>query len=97
MSAIDTLLRYDEEKMKGGLSVSVYDPFGQGYMHDWRLEEAVKEGVRRALRGLDKASPEEREALLQEIRALAFQLESAREDAEVYNALRRLAQYGDDL
>ena len=77
--------------------VAVYDPFGQGYMHDWRLEEAVKEGVRRALRGLGRASSEEREALLQEIRALAFQLELAREDAEFYSALRRLAQYGDDL
>ncbi|MCS7242052.1 hypothetical protein [Candidatus Caldatribacterium sp.] len=26
-----------------------YDPFRQGYLHDWRLEEAVREGVRRAL------------------------------------------------
>jgi len=29
--------------------MSVYDPFDQGYMHDWRLEEAVRLGVRRAL------------------------------------------------
>lgn len=32
--------------------MGVYDPFNQGYMHDWRLEEAVREGVRRALADL---------------------------------------------
>jgi|YNPBryulayer2012_1023412.scaffolds.fasta_scaffold24483_2 hypothetical protein len=29
--------------------MSVYDPFNQGYAHDWRLEEAVRAGVERAM------------------------------------------------
>ncbi len=70
-----------------------YDPFDQGYMHDWRLEEAVKEGVRRALqeRGLGASSgmgPE----ILQAIRVLIREMELAREDAEVREALRWMAR-----
>jgi hypothetical protein len=32
--------------------MAVYDPLNQGYMHDWRLDEAVRVGVRRATREL---------------------------------------------
>lgn len=71
-----------------------YDPFDQGHMHDWRLEEAVKEGVRWTLRkrGLE-ASSETGAELLQAIRALIREMEFAREDAEIgFLALSRIAR-----
>lgn len=81
--------------------MAIYDPFDQGYMHDWRLEEAVKEGVRRALRGRDLGTSGNEE-VLRALRTLAFQMEMAQEDAETREALRRLAQnprlyYDDDF
>lgn len=72
--------------------VASYDPFGQGYMHDWRLEEAVKEGVRRVLRERGRESLETNAELLQAIRALVHEMEMAREDAEVREALRWIAR-----
>jgi len=71
--------------------MAIYDPFDQGYMHDWRLEEAVKEGVRRALRGRDLGTSGN-EDVLRALRALAFQMEMAQEDAELEKSLRMLAR-----
>lgn len=69
-----------------------YDPFNQGYMHDWRLEEAVKEGVRRVLRERGCESSGTNVELLQAIRALVHEMEVAREDAEVREALWWMAR-----
>ncbi len=91
MSAIDTLLSYDAEERKGWEPMAIYDPFGQGYMHDWRLEEVVKEGARRALRGREPG-PSGNEAVLRALKALAFRMEMVREDAEVREALQRMAR-----
>ena len=68
--------------------MAVYDPFGQGYMHDWRLEEAVKEGVRRAFSQRNSSLDEEK--LHRALRALAMQAEMNREDAEFLQSLRAL-------
>jgi len=32
--------------------MAIHDPLNQGYMHDWRLDEAVRVGVKRATREL---------------------------------------------
>lgn len=68
--------------------MAVYDPFGQGYMHDWRLEEAVKEGVRRAFSQRNSSLDEEK--LHRALRALTMQAEMNREDAEFLQGLRAL-------
>jgi len=68
--------------------VAVYDPFGQGYMPDWRLEEAMKEGVRRAFS--QRSSSFDEEKLHRALRALAMQAEMDREDAEFLQGLRAL-------
>lgn len=70
--------------------MAIYDPFRQGYMHDWRLEEPVKEGVHQAFSGSQSSFDDER--LLRVLQALAFQAEMAREEAEFAQSLRMLLQ-----